>query len=209
MSVTIETCVSLENCHFASGVIVNKANQNKRCQSREFIRRIQICKFNPDCNLLLVLLGLMMMKSSKKWLTMSWLAEFLVGLLWSNLPLMTCYLRSCLSSIWAKKNLLPLALPAVKLVWKSEFFNWKKILPPFSLNLEPNFVKSASFNHSQHTNEPRYLKSFGINFFKSFSCSYSYSEYHKLHKGPSLYYVRVFWGFFEPPTHLRKDIFTT
>ena len=95
-----------------------------------------------------MLLGLMMMKSSKKWLTMSWLAEFLVGLLWSNLPLMTCYLRSCLSSIWAKKNLLPLALPAVKLVWKSEFFNWKKILPPFSLNLEPNFVKSASFNHS-------------------------------------------------------------
>ena len=110
---------------------------------------IQICKFDPDCNLLLVLLGLMMMKSSKKWLTMSWLAEFLVGLLWSNLPLMTCYLRSCLSSIWAKKNLLPLALPAVKLVWKSEFFNWKKILPPFCLNLEPNFVKSASFNHSQ------------------------------------------------------------
>ena len=100
-----------------------------------------------------MLLGLMMMKSSKKWLTMSWLAEFLVGLLWSNLPLMTCYLRSCLSSIWAKKNLLPLALPAVKLVWKSEFFNWKKILPPFSLNLEPNFVKSASFNHSQHTTE--------------------------------------------------------
>jgi hypothetical protein len=28
-------------------------------------------------------------------------------------------------------------------------------------------------------------------------------------KGLSLYYVRVFWGFFEPPTHLRKDIFTT
>ena len=28
-------------------------------------------------------------------------------------------------------------------------------------------------------------------------------------KGPFLYYVRVFWGFFEPPTHLRKDIFTT
>ena len=28
-------------------------------------------------------------------------------------------------------------------------------------------------------------------------------------KGPSLYYVRVFWAFFEPPTHLRKDIFTT
>ena len=28
-------------------------------------------------------------------------------------------------------------------------------------------------------------------------------------KGPSLYYVRVFWGFFEPPVHLRKDIFTT
>jgi hypothetical protein len=32
--------------------------------------------------------------------------------------------------------------------------------------------------------------------------------------GPSLYYVRVFSGFFdrlffEPPTHLRKDIFTT
>ena len=26
-------------------------------------------------------------------------------------------------------------------------------------------------------------------------------------KGPSLYYVSVFWGFFEPPTHLRKDIF--
>ena len=25
-------------------------------------------------------------------------------------------------------------------------------------------------------------------------------------KGPFLYYVRVFWGFFEPPTHLRKDI---
>ena len=30
-----------------------------------------------------------------------------------------------------------------------------------------------------------------------------------LPKGPFLYYVRVFWGFFEPPTHLRKDIFTT
>ena len=27
--------------------------------------------------------------------------------------------------------------------------------------------------------------------------------------GAILYYVRVFWGFFEPPTHLRKDIFTT
>ena len=26
-------------------------------------------------------------------------------------------------------------------------------------------------------------------------------------KGPFLYYVKVFWGFFEPPTHLRKDIF--
>ena len=30
-----------------------------------------------------------------------------------------------------------------------------------------------------------------------------------MNKGPSLYYVRVFWGFFEPPTHLRKDNFTT
>ena len=28
-----------------------------------------------------------------------------------------------------------------------------------------------------------------------------------LPKGPSLYYVRVFLGFSEPPTHLRKDIF--
>ena len=28
-------------------------------------------------------------------------------------------------------------------------------------------------------------------------------------KGPFLYYVRVYWGFFEPPTHLHKDIFTT
>ena len=28
-------------------------------------------------------------------------------------------------------------------------------------------------------------------------------------KGPSLYYVRVFWGFFEPTTYLRKDILTT
>ena len=28
-------------------------------------------------------------------------------------------------------------------------------------------------------------------------------------KGPFLYYVRVFWGFFELPTHLRKDIFTS
>ena len=27
--------------------------------------------------------------------------------------------------------------------------------------------------------------------------------------GPFLYYVRVFWGFFETPTHLRKDIYTT
>ena len=25
-------------------------------------------------------------------------------------------------------------------------------------------------------------------------------------KGPFLYYVRVFWGFIEPPTHLHKDI---
>ena len=30
----------------------------------------------------------------------------------------------------------------------------------------------------------------------------------KYYKGPFLYYVRMFWGFFEPPTHLRKDIFT-
>ena len=28
-------------------------------------------------------------------------------------------------------------------------------------------------------------------------------------QGPFLYYVRVFLGFFEPPTHLGKDIFTT
>ena len=28
-------------------------------------------------------------------------------------------------------------------------------------------------------------------------------------KGPFLYYVRVVWGFFEPPTHLRKDNLTT
>ena len=27
--------------------------------------------------------------------------------------------------------------------------------------------------------------------------------------GQFLYYVRVFWGFFEPPTLLRKDVFTT
>ena len=27
-------------------------------------------------------------------------------------------------------------------------------------------------------------------------------------KGPSLYYVRVFWVFFELPTHPRKDIFS-
>ena len=26
----------------------------------------------------------------------------------------------------------------------------------------------------------------------------------KFPQGPSLYYVRVFWGFFEPPTHLHK-----
>ena len=25
-------------------------------------------------------------------------------------------------------------------------------------------------------------------------------------KGPFLYYIRVFWSFFEPPTHLRRDI---
>ena len=31
----------------------------------------------------------------------------------------------------------------------------------------------------------------------------------KVYKGPFLYYVRVFWGSSEPPTHLRKDIFTT
>ena len=30
-----------------------------------------------------------------------------------------------------------------------------------------------------------------------------------LPKGPSLYYVRVFWSFFVPPTYLCKDIFTT
>ena len=30
-----------------------------------------------------------------------------------------------------------------------------------------------------------------------------------LAKGPFLYYVRVFWDFFEPPTDLCKDIFTT
>ena len=30
-----------------------------------------------------------------------------------------------------------------------------------------------------------------------------------LNKEPSLYYLWVFSGFFEPPTHLRKDIFTT
>ena len=28
-------------------------------------------------------------------------------------------------------------------------------------------------------------------------------------KGPSLYYVRVFWGFLEPPSPLCKDIFNT
>ena len=28
-------------------------------------------------------------------------------------------------------------------------------------------------------------------------------------KGQFLYYVRVFWGFFELPTHLCKDIFTS
>ena len=28
-------------------------------------------------------------------------------------------------------------------------------------------------------------------------------------RGPSLYYVRLFFGFLEPPTHLRKDIFIT
>ena len=28
-------------------------------------------------------------------------------------------------------------------------------------------------------------------------------------KGPFLYYVSVFWGFFELPTHLGKDIFST
>ena len=35
------------------------------------------------------------------------------------------------------------------------------------------------------------------------------TELHILDKGPFLYYVRVVWGFIEPPTHLRKDIFTT
>ena len=30
-----------------------------------------------------------------------------------------------------------------------------------------------------------------------------------LHRLPSFYYIRVFGGFFEPPTHIYKDIFTT
>ena len=87
---------------------------------------IQICKFDPDCDLLLVLLGLMMMKSSKKWLTMSWLAEFLVGLLWSNLPLMTCYLRSCLSSIWAKKKFAAASITCCQISLKKWIFQLKK-----------------------------------------------------------------------------------
>ena len=37
----------------------------------------------------------------------------------------------------------------------------------------------------------------------------AYSEYMNFTKGPFLFYVKVFRGFFEPPTHLRKDIFTT
>ena len=30
-----------------------------------------------------------------------------------------------------------------------------------------------------------------------------------IHLMPTLYYVRMFRGFFEPPTHLSKEIFTT
>ena len=36
----------------------------------------------------------------------------------------------------------------------------------------------------------------------------NFLKFHKQHKGPSLYYVKVFPGFFEPPINLRKDIFT-
>ena len=49
---------------------------------------------------------------------------------------------------------------------------------------------------------------FSINFSAAFKKGPK-SLYWRYAKGPSLYYVRVFWGFFEPPTHLRKDIFTT
>ena len=38
---------------------------------------------------------------------------------------------------------------------------------------------------------------------------WAYNLISKTAKGPFLYYVRVFRGFFEPPTHLRKEIFTT
>ena len=68
-----------------------------------------LCNYCPPClshSVLLsallsssLLLPLTQPKSSSEWLTMLWLARFLVGLLWSNLPLMTCYLRSCLSSM--------------------------------------------------------------------------------------------------------------
>ena len=40
------------------------------------------------------------------------------------------------------------------------------------------------------------------------SQSYNWEQIYFKAKGTSLYYVRVFWDFFEPPTHLRKDIFT-
>ena len=117
----------------------------------------------PSFSLVLLKPARMMMKSSPKWLTMSWLAEFLVGLLWSNLPLMTCYLRSCLSSMG--KNFFG-SPPAVKLVWKSEFSEKHLSSLSSQLRLSP---KSSSFGlnlwHYYH-----FLEEFnGLVFYWSFS----------------------------------------
>ena len=117
----------------------------------------------PSFSLVLLKPARMMMKSSPKWLTMSWLAEFLVGLLWSNLPLMTCYLRSCLSSMG--KNFFG-SPPAVKLVWKSEFSEKHLSSLSSQLRLSP---KSSSFGlnlwHYHH-----FLEEFnGLVFYWSFS----------------------------------------
>ena len=101
-----------------------------------------LCNYCPPClshSVLLsallsssLLLPLTQPKSSSEWLTMLWLARFLVGLLWSNLPLMTCYLRSCLSSIWA--NFFAAAsITCCQISLKKWIFNWKKTTFPLNL----------------------------------------------------------------------------
>lgn len=156
----------------------------------------------------------MMMKSSPKWLTMSWLAEFLVGLLWSNLPLMTCYLRSCLSSMG--KNFFG-SPPAVKLVWKSEFsekhlsspqFCWGALklrpsaqfmaLPPFFGGVQrPTIFFYWSFSHTSSWSYTKSPKEIITNFSQLFY--FATTHWGKIiffvHKTLFRIHSKIFWYF--------------